>query len=61
MTSITIPLPLDLQCHIQNIENENFCLWMFISQNDLWQEAQDFLSDARKCGQVKDYREDLPF
>ena len=44
MTPITIPLPAELQSHIHNMEKENFCLWMFISQNDLWEEAQEFLS-----------------
>ena len=61
MTPISIPLPTDLQCRIQNMEHENFCLWMFISQNDLWEEAQEFLSDARKCGHEKIYRDEFPF
>ena len=61
MIPISIPLPMDLQCRIQNMEHENFYLWMFISQNDLWEEAQEFLSDARKCGHDKIRRDEIPF
>ena len=61
MTPITIPLPMELQCRIRNLENENFCLWMFISQNDLWEEAQEYLSDAKKCTGNRSYQDGLPF
>ena len=61
MTAITIPLPMELQCHIRNMEQENFSLWMFISQNDLWEEAQEFLSETRKYAHVFNYQDEFPF
>ena len=61
MTPITIPLPAELQSHIHNMEKENFCLWMFISQNDLWEEAQEFLSYSKKYEPNSWYQENLPF
>ena len=61
MTPITIPLPMDLQCRIRSMEQENFCLWMFISQNDLLEEAQEFLSGTRKYVHGKNYQEEFPF
>ena len=45
MTHITVPLPESLQFHIHHLTKENFYLWMFVSQNDLWEEAKEFLRD----------------
>ena len=56
MTHITVPLPESLQFHINHLTEENFYLWMFISQNDLWQEAKEFLRD----NSTADYGQ-LPF
>ena len=61
MTNITIPLPAELQCHIRNLEHENFCLWMFISQNDLWEDAREFLSDSRKFEFGRSFPQEFPF
>ena len=61
MTPISIPLPMDLQCRIQNMEHEIFYLWMIISHNGLWEEAKKFLSNTRKCGYDKIYRDEFPF
>ena len=60
MTPITIALPMELQYRIRSMERENFFLWMFISQNGLWEEAVEFLSDTRKyCHDIR-YQEGFP-
>lgn len=45
LTHITVPIPEPLQNQIRMLSQENFYLWMFISQNDLWEDAVEFLRD----------------
>ena len=40
---ITVPLPNEIQQRIVDLSGENIFLWAFISQNDLWDEALEFL------------------
>ena len=40
---ITVPLPSEIQRRIVALSRENIFLWAFISQNDLWDEALEFL------------------
>lgn len=58
ITHITVPLPEPLQSQIHMLTRENFYLWMFVSQNDLWEEARAFVQG---CGTENDNAEDLPF
>ena len=51
-THISVPLPDHIQQHIRSLSHENFSLWMFIAQNDLLEEASDFLSDCSTCSRL---------
>ena len=42
---ISIPLPDSVRHRVNSLARENFALWMFIAQNDLFEEAEEFLSD----------------
>ena len=43
-THITVPLPEPLQRQFKALTDENFNLWLFLAQNDLLEEARNFLS-----------------
>ena len=43
-THITIPIPDDILRSFRNLSHENFNLWLFLAQNDLLEEARDFLA-----------------
>ena len=58
ITHITVPLPEPLQNQIHMLTRENFYLWMFVSQNDLWEEARAFIYN---CSAEDDNAETLPF
>ena len=57
LTHITVPLPESIRNQLDMLNRENFYLWMFVSQNDLWEEARDFI----QCGKNRDEAEELPF
>ena len=40
-----IPVPDPVRRRFNSLARENFALWMFIAQNDLYEEAEEFLSD----------------
>ena len=58
---ITVPLPSEIQQRILNLSRENFFLWAFISQNDLWDEAHEFLMSEGKSNLHLALADDLPF
>ena len=58
ITHITVPLPEPLRDQIRILMKENFYLWIFISQNDLWEDARAFL---QSCNTEDDDAENLPF
>ena len=43
--NITVPLPEEIERRLNKLTQVNFRLWMFIAQQDLWEEAQEFVSD----------------
>ena len=45
MVTITVPLPEQIERRLQRLTKANFRLWMFIAQQGLWEEAQDFVND----------------
>ena len=57
-THITVPLPDDILHYCRSISHENFNLWIFLAQNDLIEDAKNFLAlDAIH----EDYSNELPF
>lgn len=40
-----IPVPEKLKQRLTALSHENFALWTFIAQNDLFDEAEDFIAD----------------
>ena len=55
MVTITVPLPEQIERRLQRLTKANFRLWMFIAQQGLWEEAQDFVNDDSMD------RDELPF
>lgn len=55
MMTITVPLPEQIEKRLKRLAKGNFRLWMFIAQQDLWEEAWDFVGEY-----CPDYDE-LPF
>ena len=43
-THITIPIPDDILRSFRTLFHENFNLWLFLAQNDLLEEARNFLA-----------------
>ena len=43
---IIVEIPKAIRNRIDILTHENFFLWMFISNQDLWEEARDFLDNA---------------
>ena len=46
--TVIVDVPEFIQNRIEILAHENFALWMFISIQDLWDEAQIYLDDAVK-------------
>ena len=46
---ICVPLPMEIEAKLSQLKRENFFLWNFLSQNDLWDEAHEFLSEEAKA------------
>ena len=61
---ICVPLPMEIEAKLSQLKRENFFLWNFLSQNDLWDEAHEFLSEEAKSHAPCSYADennDLPF
>ena len=58
---ITVPLPSEIQQRILNLSRENFYLWAFISQNDLWDEAHEFLMSEESSNFHLALADEMPF
>ena len=58
---ITVPLPNEIHQRILNLSRENFLLWAFISQNDLWDEAHEFLMSEERSNLHLALADELPF
>ena len=58
---ITVPLPSEIQQRILNLSRENFLLWAFISQNDLWDEAHEFLMSEGSSNLHLALADEMPF
>ena len=43
--NISVPLPESVYRNIHDLAQENFNLWIFIAQNDLYEEAEEFISN----------------
>ena len=43
-THITVPLPDDILRDFRSLLHENFNLWLFLAQNDLIEDAKNFLA-----------------
>ena len=39
-------IPDTVRCRLTSLSRENFTLWAFIAQNDLFDEAEKFLNDS---------------
>ena len=63
-----VEIPDSIQERIDNLARDNFYLWMFIAQQELWEDARDFLKDNREMagnfdvwsGSDTAYMDDLP-
>ena len=58
---ITVPLPNEIHQRILDLSRENFLLWAFISQNDLWDEAHEFLMSEERSYLHLALADELPF
>ena len=61
---ICVPLPMEIETKLSQLRRENFFLWNFLSQHDLWDEAHEFLmEEAKSClpCSYADENNDLPF
>ena len=58
---ITVPLPNEIRQRIINLSRENFFLWAFISQNDLWDEAHEFLMSEERSSLHLALADEMPF
>lgn len=56
MMNIMIQLPEEIEERIQSLEKINFRLWMFIDQQGLLEEAQEFIE-----GFTQEITDELPF
>ena len=56
MMNIVIQLPEEIEKRIQSLEKINFQLWMFIDQQGLLEEAQEFIE-----GFTREITDELPF
>ena len=45
---ICVPLPMEIEAKLSQLRRENFFLWNFLSQHDLWDEAHEFLEEEAK-------------
>ena len=61
---ICVPLPVEIEAKLSQLKRENFFLWNFLSQHDLWDEAHEFLTEEAKshipCSYA-DESDELPF
>ena len=44
--TMMVEIPKSIRNRMEILAHENFCLWMFISNQDLWDEARDYIDEA---------------